>query len=67
MADGAHRISAYAEHSIIKRTRFSVMALHPRAHDDAPVTPIADMELGIAVALLGAIILIATILVPALA
>lgn len=43
------------------------MALRPRAHDDAPVTPIADMELGIAVAMLGAIILIATILVPALA
>lgn len=43
------------------------MALHPRAHDDAPVAPVADLELGLAVALLGVIILLATFLVPVLA
>ncbi|MEO8509985.1 MAG: hypothetical protein ABI534_01965 [Chloroflexota bacterium] len=42
------------------------MALHHHASDDAPA-PIADLELGLAVALLGIIILFATFLVPALA
>jgi hypothetical protein len=47
-------------------TRSQSMALHHRASDDAPA-PIADLELGLAVALLGVIILFATFLVPALA
>ena len=42
------------------------MALHHRTSDDAPA-PIADLELGLAVALHGVIILFATFLVPALA
>lgn len=42
------------------------MALHSRASDDAPVAPVADLELGLAVALIGIIILVAAFLVPVL-
>lgn len=40
------------------------MTILPRARDDAPVAPVARLELGLAVALMGVIILVATILVP---
>jgi hypothetical protein len=38
-----------------------------RAHHDAPAAPIRRMELGLAAALLGAMILVATLIVPMLA